>query len=122
MEIDMYKEHIIELCKHPLNYGNLEGATNEHRSFNPLCGDDITIQFVIKDGRITDVKFKGNGCAISMASASLLTDSVKGKTVEEVKKMKKEDLLELLQIPIGPVRLKCALISLEAAQEAIKSC
>ena len=119
MDREMYQEHILDAYKHPSNFGKLEGRTNEHKSYNPLCGDDITIQLIIKDGKIEDVKFEGKGCAISMASASFLTDAIKGKSVKEVKAMKKEDILEMLQIPIGPVRLKCALLPLEAVHEAI---
>jgi len=117
---EMYKEHILDLYKHPHNFGKLEDSTNQHRSHNPLCGDDITIQLAVKEGKVEDVKFLGRGCAISMASASLLTDEVKGKSVEEVKAITKEEILEMLEIPIGPVRLKCALLCWEALQEAVK--
>jgi nitrogen fixation protein NifU and related proteins len=116
---EMYKEHILDLYKHPLNFGHLEYATHKERKHNPLCGDDITIELMIKDDKVEDVKFSGKGCAISMASASLLTDAIKGKTVSEVKEFTSEELIELLEIPIGPVRVKCALLSLEVAHKAI---
>jgi len=116
---EMYKEHILDLYKYPHNFGKLEEASHFHRSYNPLCGDDITIQLVIKDGKVEQVKFLGRGCAISMASASLLTDDIKGKSIEEVRAITKEAILEMLEIPIGPVRLKCALLCWEALQEAV---
>ena len=116
---EMYKEHILDLYKYPHNFGKLEEASHSHRSYNPLCGDDITIQLVITEGKVEQVKFLGRGCAISMASASLLTDEIKGKTVEEVQSLTQEDILEMLQIPIGPVRMKCALLCWEALQEAV---
>ncbi|HLC47295.1 MAG TPA: SUF system NifU family Fe-S cluster assembly protein [Candidatus Nanoarchaeia archaeon] len=114
----MYRENILEHYQHPNNKGRLIGATCEHRAHNPLCGDDITIQLKIKGGKVEDVKFNGIGCAINTAAASLLTDSVKGKKVSEIMKLKKEDVISLLQIDISPVRLKCALLPLEALQAA----
>lgn len=114
----MYQEHILEHYKHPSNFGKLEKATCTHREFNPLCGDDITMQIIIEQDRIQHIKFQGRGCALSMAAASMLTETVQGKTVAEVKKLTKEDVLSLLQIPIGPVRLKCALLPLETLQKA----
>lgn len=117
---EMYKEHILDLYKYPHNFGKLEGASHSYRSYNPLCGDDITLQLIITKGKVEGVKFLGRGCAISMASASLLTDEIKGKTIEDVQSVTQEDILEMLEIPIGPVRLKCALLCWEALQEAVK--
>ncbi len=116
---EMYREHILDLYKHPHNFGMLKDATNAHREFNPLCGDDVTIEVIVKDGMIQDIKFHGKGCAISMAAASLVTDAVKGKPIAEVKRMSKEDLLNLLHIPVGPVRLKCALLALDTLHKSI---
>jgi nitrogen fixation protein NifU and related proteins len=117
----MYQEHILDHYKNPHNFGHLDKATHRLRGNNPLCGDDLTLEFVIKNEVIEAVKFEGVGCAISMASASLLTDRLKGMKVAEAMQLRKEDILEMLQIPIGPVRLKCALLSLETAQKAIQS-
>ena len=117
---EMYQEHILDAYKYPSNFGTLENATHTHREHNPLCGDDITIQLVIEENKVKSVKFKGRGCAISMASASFLTDMIKGKTKEEISQLNKDHILELLQIPIGPVRLKCALLSLETVQKALQ--
>lgn len=116
---DMYREHILELFKEPHNYGTLANATHECRAHNPLCGDDIAMQARIVSGTVHDVLFKGSGCALSMASASLLTDEVKGKTVHKVMTWNREDVLRLMDIPVGPVRLKCVLLPLEALQGAL---
>ncbi|MCB9359246.1 SUF system NifU family Fe-S cluster assembly protein [Candidatus Woesearchaeota archaeon] len=117
---DMYRENILELYNEPLNFGELGDATHKHHEYNPLCGDDITMQVIIEDDIVKDVKFNGKGCAISIAAASLVTDSVKGKKVEDVLSMKSSDVIELLGIEIASVRLKCALIGLEALQKAIR--
>lgn len=116
----MYQEHILDLYQHPHNFGSLKTATHKHTENNPLCGDEVTIQVEMSNSKIEQIKFLGKGCAISMASASMLTDKVKGKEVSEVMKLKKEDILEMMHIPIGPVRLKCALLSLETLQKAVQ--
>lgn len=112
---DLYQEQILEHAKYPHNYGTLEQPSVSHEEHNPLCGDRIKMDLLIVDGVIQDVRFSGRGCAISQASASLLTDEIKGKSVEEAKLFSKDDLLELIGIPLGknPVRLKCALLSLK---------
>src|SRR3989344_5126683 len=79
----MYREHILHLYKHPHHFGTLKGATHTSRAYNPLCGDDLTLQLIVKNGKITDVSFSGTGCAISMAAASLLTDKLVGLTIQE---------------------------------------
>ncbi len=116
---DMYREHILDLYKNPHNFGKLKGATNSHQEYNPLCGDEVTIELTVKDGSIQDAHFIGGGCAISIASASLLTDAIKGKPAKDVLEMKAQDFLELLQVPLSSVRMKCALLSLETAQKAL---
>ncbi|MBI2547787.1 iron-sulfur cluster assembly scaffold protein [Candidatus Woesearchaeota archaeon] len=112
----MYKEHILALYKHPSNFGRLPNPTGEHRSTNPLCGDDITMQLLIKDDVIEEVKFHGHGCTISIASASLITERLKGQPVSSLGSLTKEEVLDMLHIPVGPVRLKCALLPLEAVR------
>jgi len=116
---EMYKEHILDHYQHPHNFGKLEGATHAHREFNPLCGDDLTIELIIKNGKVETVKFHGRGCAISMASASLLTDHIKQMTHNEIMSLGREDVLKLLHIPVGPVRLKCALLPLETLHKTL---
>ena len=117
----MYQEHILDLYQHPHNFGNLKDATHKHQEHNPLCGDEVTMQIIIKDGKVEQIKFIGKGCAISMAAASMLTDKVKGKQISEIMKLKKEDIMEMMLVPLGPVRLKCALLSLETLQKAVQS-
>ena len=102
----MYKEHILELYRSPSNFGNLKNATHEHTEYNSLCGDEITVQLLIKNGKIKDAKFSGSGCVISIVSASLLTDKIKEMNVKNITELKKEDLLKLLKISISPARLK----------------
>lgn len=121
MSDDMYRELILEHSKHPHNFGTIEGADVSHEEHNPLCGDRVRIDLKVSDGVIRDVAFSGRGCAISQASASLLTDELRGKTVEEAKAISKEDLLELIGIPLAknPVRLKCALLSLKTLKAGL---
>ena len=117
---ELYQEHILDLFRHPHNFGALHGATHRHTENNPLCGDEVTMQIVMKNEQIEDVRFTGHGCAISTASASLVTDKVKGMTKSDVVKMTTDEVLELLMIPIGPVRMKCALLALETIQKTVQ--
>jgi len=121
MSDDMYREVILEHAKYPHNFGTLEGASVSHEELNPLCGDKVRIDVLIADGVIADVRFSGRGCAISQASASLLTDELRGMPVEQAKLYSKDDLLELIGIPLSknPTRLKCALLSLKALKAGL---
>jgi nitrogen fixation NifU-like protein len=116
---DLYRDYILEHYRRPHNFGVLDGATASHEGANPLCGDRITLQVRIRGGKIEGVGFTGRGCAISQASASLLTDEVKGKTVDDAAKLSSTDVLDLLGIEISPARLKCALLSLETLQRTL---
>ena len=115
----MYQEQILDHYKAPRNFGKIENASVHHHEKNPLCGDEIDMFLTIKDNKVADVKFSGHGCAISQASASMLTESIKGKGIEELKKLTKENILELLGIPLSPVRLKCGLLSLDTLKNSI---
>jgi len=117
---DMYKEHILELYKSPSNFGSLKNPTNEKTAYNSVCGDEITVQILVKDRKIKDIRFNGSGCVISLVSASMLTDKIKGMPVEEAKELKGEDVLKLLKIKLSPARVKCALLSLEAVKGTLK--
>jgi nitrogen fixation NifU-like protein len=108
-----YREYILDHYKNPRNYGRLENADISHEEDNPLCGDVIGMDFRVSDGVIEDVKFHGRGCAISQASASLLTERLKGMQLEDAKKINKSDVLGELGIDISPARIKCALLSLK---------
>jgi nitrogen fixation NifU-like protein len=116
---DLYRDYILEHYRHPHNFGVLETPTSKYEGANPLCGDRITMFLGIADGVVKEVAFTGRGCAISQASASLLTDEIKGKTVEEVEKMTPEDVLDLIGVEISPARLKCALLSLDTLSHAL---
>jgi nitrogen fixation NifU-like protein len=116
---DLYRDYILEHYRRPHNFGVLENATSKYEGANPLCGDRITMMLGVRDGVVADVAFTGRGCAISQASASLLTDEVNGKPVEEVAKLTSQDLLDLIGIEISPARLKCALLSLDTLEHAL---
>jgi nitrogen fixation NifU-like protein len=116
---DLYRDYILEHYRRPHNFGVLETPTASYEGANPLCGDRITMMLGIRDGKVAEVAFTGRGCAISQASASLLTDEIKGKPVDDVAKMTSTDLLDLLGIEISPARLKCALLSLETLEHAM---
>ena len=117
---DLYRDEILEHYRQPHNFGTLESPDASYEGNNPLCGDRITMMLIVSDdGVVSDVAFSGRGCAISQASASLLTDEIKGRPVDEVRSMKNQDILDLLGIEISPARLKCALLSLDTLQHAL---
>jgi nitrogen fixation NifU-like protein len=114
MDSSIYREQIIDLYEHPLNYGELDPHTFSYEEDNPLCGDVVRIDVRLDEqGRVAEVGWSGDGCAISQASASLLTEEIKGLTLEEVKAFPKERLLELIGVPLSMARVKCALLSLK---------
>ncbi|HOJ02232.1 MAG TPA: SUF system NifU family Fe-S cluster assembly protein [Anaerolineaceae bacterium] len=117
---DLYREMILEHYKNPIHKGNLELHNHDFEDENPLCGDFIHIDLQVdEDGTIRDAAFSGHGCAISQASADILLDTIIGKKVDEVRNMEKQDLLDLLGIDLGPVRLKCALLPFKVMKAAL---
>ncbi|MHA2610165.1 MAG: Fe-S cluster assembly sulfur transfer protein SufU [bacterium JZ-2024 1] len=110
---DIYLEYLLDHYKHPRNYGSIEDADISHQEGNPLCGDEIRFDIKLKEGKIEQVKFRGRGCAISLAAASILTEMIQGKSLEEARSLSKEQMLQALHIPIGPTRMKCALLALK---------
>ena len=118
MSSDIYKDIILDYYRHPRNYGDLPEPDVRAKDSNPLCGDVIEMQLKIKDGKIDDLRFKGKGCAISQASASMLTELAKGKTLEEIKSLEKSDVLNMMGIDPGPTRIKCALLGLKVIKLA----
>ena len=116
---DLYRDYILEHYRRPHNFGVIEDPTASIEGNNPLCGDRITLQLGISDGVVERVVFTGRGCAISQASASLLTDEIKGKPVADVAGFRADDLLDLLGIEISPARLKCAMLSHDTLQKAL---
>jgi len=116
---DLYRDYILEHYRRPHNFGVLDAPTATFEGANPLCGDRITMQLGIRDGVVAEIAFTGRGCAISQASASLLTDEIMGMPVEKAEAFRADDLLELLGIDISPARLKCAMLSLETLEHAL---
>jgi nitrogen fixation NifU-like protein len=116
---DLYRDYILEHYRRPHNFGVIDNPTTSHEGANPLCGDRITIQLGVRNGIVERVGFTGRGCAISQASASLLTDEIKGKSVADVAAFRADDLLDLLGIEISPARLKCAMLSLDTVKSAL---
>ncbi len=113
---DLYREQIIDHYQHPHNHGTIDNPDISFEDSNPLCGDKIRVDMRVKDGVIEDIKFSGKGCAISQASASMLTDEIIGKPLEEVKKLDKQTIFDMVGIPLGPSRVKCALLPLKVVK------
>jgi nitrogen fixation NifU-like protein len=117
---DLYRELIIDRYQHPLYRGTLEPNDITFEDDNPLCGDHIRVDIRLdENNRVKEAAFTGRGCAISQSSADLLVEDIIGKTLDEVKALKKEDVLDLLGIELGPVRLKCALLSLKVIKAGV---
>lgn len=117
--MDLYAENILDHYKHPRNTGELKAATVSHREENLSCGDDLTLDLKLAGGKIAELAWRGNGCAISQAAMSLLSEELIGKTIAEAEKIGKDEILEMLGVPVGPRRLKCALLGLHTLQNAL---
>ena len=119
MELDMYAEELIYNYEHPKNKGVMQSPSAQMHEENVSCGDKITIYIKLGDGKVKDVSFDGTGCVISMGTASILTDFLKGKTIAEIEAFGKDKLLELISIDPGPARMHCATLSLRAIRKAL---
>lgn len=119
MGSDMYREQILDHYKNPRNYGELEDPTFSHAGENPMCGDEITVDVVLaEDGETIEyVAFSGDGCAISQASASLLTQKLPGTSLDALAEMDRDDITEMLGIEISPMRIKCAVLAEKVVQD-----
>ena len=116
---DLYRDYILEHYRRPHNFGVIDDPDASYEGANPLCGDRITLMLGVKDGIVDRVAFTGRGCAISQASASLLTDEIKGKPLDQVAGVRADDVLDLLGIEISPARLKCAMLSHDTLQHVL---
>lgn len=120
MTDELYREIILDHHKHPRHFGTLKNPTHEAHLENTLCGDEVTMQLKVEKGKVTDVAFSGRGCAITVASSSLLTDAVLGKSLAAVKKLGTNDVDKFLGVKVGPAREKCAYLGLETIRQALK--
>lgn len=112
-------EIIMDLYKNPHNKGKLKNPDILNKEKNPACGDEIEVTVRLKKGKIADIKFDGYGCVISQAAASLATDTVKGKSLDDALKIGKKEIMELLGIEVAPLRIKCAMLGLRVLQRGI---
>ncbi len=119
---DIYHEMIIDYSRNPINYGKIEDHDVTFHDSNPLCGDSIDIDMKIENDKVSDIKFHGKGCAICMACSSVLTEITKGKNIDEVRNISKNDVLGELGLEhLQAVRIKCALLSLKVLKSALYS-
>jgi len=116
---ELFRDHILDHYRHPRCHGTLEHPDARVEDANPLCGDKLRMDFRFRDGRVAEVRFLGQGCSISLASASLLCEAIEGKPLDEVKALTRQDVLDLLGIDdLGPVRSKCAMLALKTVKAA----
>jgi nitrogen fixation NifU-like protein len=116
---DFYKEYILDHYRNPRNFGHLENPSASAEDLNPLCGDQIRMELAVDgNGKVEDVRFSGKGCAISQASASMLTETIKGMRLEDIAKLPQDAVLENVGIGISPTRMKCAMLGLKVAKSA----
>ncbi len=120
---ELYRENILEHFKEPRNYGKIKDADVYHKENNPVCGDEIEIflKFDKKNkSKISEIKFQGRGCAVSQATASILTEEIKNKELRKIQQLDSTDIIKMIGIPLSPTRLKCAMLSLDTLKNAIK--
>src|ERR1044071_1414102 len=115
---DLYRENILEHYKRPRNWGELEDPDLEFFDTNPLCGDELKVQINVEDGKVAEVRFSGHGCAISQASASMASEELVGMPVDDLVRLDKSFVLDLLGIDISATRMKCALLTLKVVKSA----
>ena len=118
---DIYKENILEHYKNPRNFGSLKKPSHSGAFNNPLCGDSIIVDFIMSKGKIEDIKFRGSGCAISIASASMFYAYIKGKNKNILNKVNKQFMEKLINVKISEGRVKCLMLSVNAVNKIINS-
>src|SRR5262249_43530930 len=117
----LYSNVLLDHFRHPRNYGSLDAPDISNEQFNPLCGDRIRLELKLEHSTVNEARFKGDGCAISMAATSLLTELVLGKDIEELTNFPDEQLISAFESNIQPARLQCALLPLQALREGLKN-
>ncbi|PIO00669.1 Fe-S cluster protein [archaeon CG10_big_fil_rev_8_21_14_0_10_43_11] len=117
---DMYQEHVLDHFAHPRNKEHVKNANALASNVNPLCGDTIGIEIRVKEGVIKTIGFTGTGCAISQASASIITEFVKGKKISAVKRMTSDDVFDVIGVPVTNARKKCALLAFQTIRKALE--
>ena len=116
---DLYRQYILDHFREPRNHGRLEHADIHAADTNPLCGDRVEIDLKLQDERVAEVRFEGRGCAISQASASMLTERIEGASLEELRALTPQDVFDMLGVEIGPARQRCALLALRVLHQGI---
>jgi nitrogen fixation NifU-like protein len=117
---NLFRDELMDIYKNPMNQGLLDDHTHEAEGKNSMCGDHVSLQLRIEDGKISDAKFHGDACSVSVIASALLTEHIIGKTVEEAKKITKEDLLEMIGLNLTTSRVKCATLVLSALEGALE--
>lgn len=118
---DIYKrEDLLEIYKEPINRGTIDNPSVCLEQSNPMCGDILNIYLIITEGVLTDIKYEGDACAVSIISASLVTEELIGKTIGDLRNYEKKDVLELIGVPLSTSRIKCAMLILDGIKEAVK--
>ncbi|MBI3036358.1 SUF system NifU family Fe-S cluster assembly protein [Candidatus Woesearchaeota archaeon] len=116
---ELYREEIMDHYQNPRNFGKIRDADVSYQDYNPVCGDEITMQLKMENGTVKEAMFTGKGCAISQAAASMLTEEIGGKSAKGIVAMKQDEMLKIIRINPGPVRIKCAMLALRAVQKGI---
>lgn len=117
----LYNKDILKLWREPKNFGELKNPTHEHSEANTICGDEMVVQMIVKNDIIKDAKFFGTGCLVCIVFASELTEIIKNKSKKDVLKMTQEDLLNLLNLDISPLKMQCACLSLDAVKNCLRN-
>ena len=119
---DLYRQYLVELYRHPHNFGRLEAPDVRQEGHNPLCGDQVTIDLALSDDRVAEARFDGKGCAVSVAAASILTDLAPGKSADELLAMTDQDMVAEMGLDgLTPARLKCAILALKTMQTGLRA-
>lgn len=119
LDDQLFREHVLDHYRNPRHHGALEHPDFTYEDSNPLCGDRIRVDVRVKDGVVADVGFSGHGCSISQAAASMLCEHIAGRSLDEVKRIGRQDVLDMLGLELGPVRLKCALLALKTLKAGV---